>query len=137
MGANGGGAARFEELLKKALDEIAILKAENISLRQENATLRDTIAILKKNSGNSSKPPSSDIVKPPKENAKKGKRKIGAQKGHKQHLHQPFEKNQVDTTIRLTLEACPECGGKLQKVEEGVKRHQQVELTDKPFIVSY
>ena len=136
MGANGGGAAQYEALLKKALDEIVILKAENLSLKQENASLRDTIAILKKNSGNSSKPPSSDIVKPPKENRRKGKRKIGAQKGHKQHLRQPFEKNQVDTTIRLTLEACPECGGKLQKVEEGMKRHQHVELTDKPFIVT-
>jgi len=80
MGDNGGGAARYEELLKKALDEITILKAENLSLKQENASLRDTIAILKKNSGNSSKPPSSDIVKPPKENRKKENR--GAKRAH-------------------------------------------------------
>ena len=90
MGANGGGAVQLEGLLNKALEEIANLKAEIISLRQENAALQDTIAILKKNSGNSSKPPSSDIVKPPKEHRKKGKRKIGAQNGHKQHLRQPF-----------------------------------------------
>jgi len=110
MGANGGGAASLEELLKKALNEIAILKAENAQLRQENILLREALAIEKKNSSNSSKPPSSDIVKPPKEQKKKGKRKIGAQKGHKQHLRQPFQDNQIDATIRLTLEICPGCG---------------------------
>ena len=132
----GGEVTRLEELLKKALDEIVILKDEIVRLKQENTLLRDTIAILKKNSGNSSKPPSSDIVKPPKEHRNKGKRKIGAQKGHKQHLRQPFNENQVDKNIRLTLEDCPECGGKLQAVEEGVKKHQQIELKEKPFRVT-
>jgi len=136
MGVNGGGAAHFEELLKKALDEITILKAENAQLMQENATLREALAIQKRNSSNSSKPPSSDIVKPPKEQRKKGMRKIGAQKGHKQHLRQPFKGNQIDTTIHLTLKVCPECGGKLQKIEEGIKKHQQVELIDNPFFVT-
>ena len=136
MGVNGGGAAHFEELLKKALNEIAILKVENAQLRQENILLRDALAIQKKNSSNSSKPPSSDIVKPPKEQGKKGKRKIGAQKGHKQHLRQPFQDNQIDTTIRLTLEICPGCGEELQIAEEEVKKYQQVELVEKPFIVT-
>ena len=136
MGTMGGEITRLEELLKKALDEIVILKAEIERLKNENTLLKDKIVILKKNSGNSSKPPSSDIVKPPKEHINKGKRKIGAQKGHKQHLRQPFKENQVDKRVRLTLEACPECGGELQAVEEGVKKHQQVELKEKPFIVT-
>jgi transposase len=127
---------KLEEQLKKALDEIEILKTENTRLMQENAALRDTIALLKKHSGNSSKPPSSDIVKPPKEHRNKGERKIGAQKGHKQHLRQPFPEHQVDKVIRLTLETCPECGGGLQTVEEGMKKHQQVELVENPFIVT-
>ena len=62
MGTMGGEVTRLEELLKKALDEIVVLKAEIASLKQENAILRDEIAVLKKNSANSSKPPSSDIV---------------------------------------------------------------------------
>ena len=136
MGANGGRAAKIEELLKKALDEIIILKAENAQLKQENAVLKEALAVQKKNSGNSSKPPSSDIVKPPKEQRKKGKRKIGAQKGHKQNLRQPFHDTQVDTAIRLTLEACPVCGKKLQPVEEGMKKLQQIELLKKPFTVT-
>jgi len=136
MGDNGGGAAQAEELLKIALDEIAVLKAENAQLKHEIAVLKEALAIQKKNSSNSSKPPSSDIVKPPKERRRKGKRKIGAQKGHAQHLRQPFPSDQVDTTVRLSLEACPVCGGKLQAVEEGVKKLQQVELLEKPFIVT-
>jgi transposase len=136
MGANGGEATSVEELLKKALDEIIILKAENAQLRQENALLREALAIQKKNSRNSSKPPSSDIVKPPKEQRKKGKRKIGAQKGHEQHWRQPFQATQVDATVRLSLKACPGCGGELQIVEGEVKKHQQVELLEKPFLVT-
>ena len=136
MGANGGEAAKVEELLINALNEIVILKAENAQLKQEIAMLREALAVEKKNSSNSSKPPSSDIVKPPKEQRKKGKRRIGAQKGHKQHLRQPFQNTQVDTTIRLSLEACPVCGKKLKIVERGVKKFQQVELLAKPFFVT-
>jgi len=136
MGDNGGGATNVEELLKKALDEIAVLKAENAQLRQENALLKEALAMQKKNSGNSSKPPSSDIVKPPKERRKKGKRKIGAQKGHQQHLRQPFPNAQVDATVRLSLDACPACGGELHAVAEGVEKFQQVELAQKPFVVT-
>jgi FtsZ-binding cell division protein ZapB len=54
--------------------EVASLRRENQKLRQENQQLRrdnqhlrDEIARLKKNSSNSSKPPSSDIVAPPKD----------------------------------------------------------------------
>ena len=50
MDAKDKRIAELERLLKDALEEIKQLKAE--------------IAILKKNSQNSSKPPSSDIVKP-------------------------------------------------------------------------
>ena len=45
------GATKVEELLKKALDEIAVLKAENAQLRQENALLKEALAMQKKNSG--------------------------------------------------------------------------------------
>ena len=80
MGAMGGRVIELEELLKKALEEIVSLKTENARLKEENAALKDAIAVLKKNSSNSSKPPSSDIIKPPKEHKNNENRKIGAQK---------------------------------------------------------
>jgi len=129
MGTKRGRVIELEKQLKIALEEIERLKAEN-------AALKARIAQLEKTSLNSSKPPSSDIVNPPKEQKSEGKRKIGAQFGHKQHLRQPFIENQVDNTIQLTLNACPKCGGELQAVDEPPKKHQQVELVEKPFIVT-
>jgi len=109
--------------------EIAELKA------LLNAAL-DEIARLKKNSSNSSKPPSSDIVKPTKDKDRRRKKKIGAQKGHKQHLREPFKPEQVDNIVELKLEACPDCGSKLKPTNEPPKKHQQVELVEKPFLVT-
>ena len=122
MDAKDKRIAELETLLKAALEEIASLK--------------ERLAVLEKNSSNSSKPPSSDIVKPSKPKDKRKKRKRGAQKGHKRNLRKPFEENQVDKIADLSLNACPTCGGKLVPSKEPPRIHQQVELVDKPFIVT-
>ena len=65
-------------------EEVAQLKlqlahalARIAELEQQNAQLQRQLAKVKKNSSNSSKPPSSDIVKPkiPKGKGRRGKRK--------------------------------------------------------------
>ena len=115
--------AKLKALLQAALDEIERLKAE--------------IARLKKNSTNSSKPPSSDIVKPPKQRKnKKRKRKIGAQKGHKAHQRIPFTAEQIDNIVEVKLEACPKCKGKLTPSDKPAKVHQQVELGMRTFTIT-
>ena len=77
MDAKDRRIVKLEKLLNAALED--------------NARLKARIAALEKNSTNSSKPPSSDIVKPPKPRKdKERRRKIGAQKGHKQHLRKRF-----------------------------------------------
>jgi hypothetical protein len=82
---------------KLALEQAALIE----QLRFRIAELEREIAALKKNSANSSKPPSSDIVKPPKpKNKNKRKQTIGAQKGRPRHTRQPFAQGQVDTTNR-------------------------------------
>jgi transposase len=108
-------------------------------LRARIAELEDEIARLKKNSSTSSKPPSSDIVKPQKaanENGTRKKRKRGAQPGHKRHMRQPFPPSQVDAFVKITLESCPRCGGTLEQTSKEPEIHQQVELVEKPFIVT-
>jgi transposase len=129
LGKENERITALETLLEAALSEIERLKAENMNLRE-------IIARLEKNSSNSSKPPSSDIVKPPKIRHGKGKRKIGGQKGHEQNLRKPFDESQVDKIINLTLKACPKCGAFLQASSEAPKKHQQVELAQKPFEVT-
>ena len=62
----------------------AVAKA-TAPLLERIAALEAELAKAKKNSSNSSKPPSSDMVKPPRPSAKDGKkRKRGAQPGHQQ-----------------------------------------------------
>jgi len=92
-------------------------------LWKENAQLRERLAVLEKNSSNSSKPPSSDIVKPPKtlkaEGKKKGKGKLkrGAQPGHKPNLRKPLALELIDEIVQIELTACPDCGHKLDLVQ--------------------
>ena len=106
-------------------------------LEEKIVQLESKIAALEKNSHNSSKPPSSDIVKPPKPKDKeRRKRKIGAQKGHKQNLRQPIAPELVDEIVKLELTNCPDCGHKLDLEQAETKIFQQIEVVEKPVIVT-
>ena len=79
---------------------IAELEAQVVDLKAQVARLAEQVAKLLKNSSNSSKPPSSDIVKPPKPPAPRGntKRQIGGQPGHPKHDREPFGPQELDDT---------------------------------------
>ena len=84
---------------------IARQQREIEELRELIVQLRDEIARLKnKNSSNSSKPPSSDIVNP-QPRAKRKKRKRGGQAGHRRCQRQFLPPEQVDETIIHELSA--------------------------------
>ncbi len=86
--------------------QVLSLEQTNAQLRAENQKLRDQIARLTRDSSNSSKPPSSDIVKPkPKKDHRQGRRnrKIGGQPGHPREERMPFGPDQIDRTIRHEL----------------------------------
>jgi transposase len=122
--------ADLERRLVEALDRIAQLEAENACLQQK-------LAAALKNSATSSKPPSSDIVKPKKPPSKDGKkRKKGGQPGHEQHLRSPFPAAAVDHFHLHTLDCCPDCGGMLVPSRHEPEVLQQVEITDTPTIVT-
>jgi transposase len=129
--------AEQAQLIERQAEIIKKLEARIIELESQTADLKTIIAHLQKNSRNSSKPPSSDIVKP-KTNTPRGKdgikRKIGGQPGHTKHERLPFPPEQVDQVIEVTLDRCPVCGGGLDEGEEVVTK-QQIELVEKPFIV--
>jgi ribosomal protein S27E len=67
------------------------------------------IARLQKNSSNSSKPPSSDIIKPKPKGCRKGKRKIGAQPGHPRYERPLFSETDITEFYDYRLTACPKC----------------------------
>jgi len=120
----------------------ARLKAQVAELQAENARLSGQLAAARKHSGNSSKPPSSDIVKPKdRRRRKKSKRRIGAQKGHPKHQRPAFAPDPVDQRIPFRLKQCPVDPSHRITPAEGPGHQrtiQQVELVEKPFrIVQY
>src|SRR5438477_12435810 len=92
----------------------AALKQQIAQRDAEIARLRAQLAVAAKNSSTSSKPPSSDIVKEPKDKPKHGrKRKRGGQVGHAPHQRPAFAPEQIDATHDYTLDQCEEWGGSL------------------------
>jgi transposase len=128
------------------------LQAENRRLRERNAWLErrlaeaeaqntrlvQSLAATKKNSSTSSKPPSSDIVKPPSKRPKhKSKRRIGAQKGHPKHERPAFTPDQIDQRIPYRLAHCPvNPSHRILPAEDRRRTIQQVELVQNPFRIT-
>lgn len=118
--------SRYE--LEALVEELQII----VKLQEQQiADLTRDVAALRKNSSNSSKPPSSDIVKP--QNPSKGKqakRKRGGQPGHRMHDRPLFDADQVSTLELHELSACPCCGGSVELTDNGPHILQKVELID-------
>lgn len=116
--------------------EVGDLKSQIAVLIEQNAKLADQVARLSKNSSNSSKPPSSDIVKPPKGKGSKGPRRPGGQKGHPGVNRPPFGPDRIDKIENLQGGDCS-CGHRGQGVPMGEPRiHQVAALRDDPVIVT-
>jgi transposase len=114
----------------------AALRQENAALKADKARLEAELAAARKDSSNSSKPPSSDIVNPPRPKAKNGrKRKQGAQPGHPRHQRPPLPPDQIDGTIDYHLDGCPHCGGPVEPSPEPPRILQQIEIIVKPIEV--
>jgi transposase len=124
---------------RKEVNELieAAVAAATAPLRERIAALEAELAKAKKNSSTSSKPPSSDIVKPKKAPRKDGKkRKRGGQPGHKQHVRPPFPREAVDDFVPYTLDCCPDCGGNLLPSRREPEVLQQVEISATPTVVT-
>lgn len=101
-------------------------------LQREVEQLKETLRKLaERTSANSSQPPSSDGVK--KKSKPKGfsgaasGKKRGPKYGHRGTTRNSFDC--VEHHQELTLEACPQCGGPLNRVEQRpASRHQVAEL---------
>lgn len=124
------------ETLSDAIAVIKILLKENAELRAENAELKERVARLEKNSQTSSKPPSSDITKPPNERRRPGERKIGGQAGHKRHIRELVPTDKVEVKD-LQIEQCPDCGSAELNPETttSVRIQQVAELRPDPVEV--
>ena len=131
------------EIILRLDRQVAALEARCAKLEQENAelrarclTLETELAKARKNSSNSSKPPSSDIVKPPRPPHERSNGKIGGQPGHPRHERPSFPPKQVDKIVEHRPRRCPKCGGAVRPLNLPPRVLQQVELVRKPIIVT-
>jgi transposase len=105
--------------------------AELAELRARVLALEEKLAAALKTSSTSSKPPSSDIVKPkPPHPSGDETRSIGGQSGHPKHEREPFSFEQITHFEEHLLPACPGCGGPVQRNGSRVQIVQQVDILD-------
>ena len=127
--------------MKKELDcvcpQCKELAARLAAAETEIARLREQLAAAKKTSSTSSKPPSSDIVKPKLagDGAGETKRMIGGQPGHPKHEREPFPPEQVTKFELYPLDACPDCGGEVRRNGQLERVVQQLDIAAVPLTV--
>lgn len=132
------------------LRRIAELENQSAELREQNADLlaqvsklteqvnklTEQVARLSTNSSNSSKPPSSDIVKPPKPDNPNGPRRQGGQPGHRGVNRPPFRPDQISRVEELHPPACPHGhDGTLEPMGDP-KIQQVAELRENPLEIT-
>jgi transposase len=127
------------EPLRKEIDslreEIRQLRGLVDTLTSEKKRLKEKLAASKKNSRNSSKPPSSDIVKPKKPDTSENgsKRKPGGQPGHPKHTRALFTEDQIDQSHPHVYSCCPDCGGGVElRMDLEPRQLQQIEIEKVP-----
>lgn len=127
-------------------ENIAILEAENAELRQRIASLEEKVQLLlelqqkqrvKKDSANSSLPPSSDLIKKTRSLRQKRERPVG---GQPKHPGQTLEmRAEADQVIELKSNYCGRCGRSLRTENFVLEaRRQVIEIPPiKPIVEEY
>jgi len=131
----------LEEAQKQVRDKDKTISDQEKQIGDQEKRIADLereLAGYRKNSSNSSKPPSTDAPasKPSRyPEREKSKRKPGAQPGHSGKHRAPVPPERVDHTVVISAEACQHCGKDLPKSGDAayqtageVHRHQVTEL---------
>src|SRR5205809_1487172 len=91
--------------------QLEVQRLQIEALQAAVTQLQEQLAAARKDSSTSSKPPSSDIVKPPKPASPAGsERRIGGQPGHPKHERAAFPTEQVTHFAEHLLHCYPDCG---------------------------
>jgi hypothetical protein len=103
---------------------------------REIQELKQQLARAQRTSQNSSKRPSSDIVKP-RQPKPAGGRKIGAQPGHAKHERPPFAAVEIRPIRNYALACCPHCQGPVTIAESILPTVlQQIEIVAQPVEIT-
>jgi transposase len=115
--------------------QVNALQAKVDGFASELTRLREALAAARKDSATSSKPPSSDIVKPRPAQEDGAKRSIGGQPGHPKHERQPFPAEQITHSQVHPLDVCPCCGGPVRRNADLARSVQQVDVEKPPLTI--
>ena len=107
--------SKQDEQISKQDEKIAEQRKKIAEQQRQVQNLERELADSRKNSTNSSKPPSSDgLAGPQRERGRKPgtkcKRRAGGQPGHAGHNRQPVEAAKVSETIEVLPKQCLGCG---------------------------
>lgn len=130
--------ARLEEQLEAQQAHSEALTAALAQVQADLAQVQAQLAAARKDSSTSSKPPSSDIVKPPKPEPPQGqaKRRRGGQPGHPKHERLAFPPEALTAPPHdYVPELCPHCGLGLQPAGDDVRVVQQIEIVEVPILI--
>jgi transposase len=120
-------------------EQLDAQKAQLDAFAERMATLEAQLAAARKDSSTSSKPPSSDIVKPPKPELPEGqdKRHIGGQPGHPKHERPLIPPDLLTTPPHdyFFPEICPDCGHGLRPAGDDIRVVQQIEIAVMPILI--
>src|SRR5450759_5176885 len=140
QGAEAKGHRHSKELRRKVAErekQIADAEKQIADAEKQIADLERQLAGRKKNSTNSSKPPSSDGLageQRPRGRKSKSKRKPGGQPGHPGHHRRLVPSAEVSATEVLLPKQCEHCGENLPQEPSQVttqgepRRHQVTEV---------
>jgi len=127
--------ANLVEIDVNQIKDLEEAKSIIVLLLDRMKYLEERIAVLEKNSSNSSKPPSSDIVNPRKNRSKKTRSNRG--NSNKSKFKQSFSESEVDEVKELYLSDCPDCLiGLTEEYHKEVKVSQNAELVENPVEVT-
>jgi transposase len=130
--------AELEKRLALMEDKVGRLYADLTKANARVQQLQEALAGRSKDSTNSSKPPSSDIVKPQPEKPAEGprERRRGGQVGHAPQQRAAFQPDEIDAVQLHQHESCPQCGGPVVQLDTPADVVQQIELVAKPTLVT-
>jgi len=116
-------------------EQLDAQRAQLEALQASVARLQEQLASARKDSSTSSKPPSSDIVKPAKAaDTPPAPRSQGGQPGHPLHQRDLFPDELVNAFFDHHPEpCCPDCGHDLRPTGFGPRVAQQIELLQVPL----
>src|SRR4051794_25551882 len=119
---------------KRLRAQVRALQAQLDALRATVAELQERLAGARKDSRTSSKPPSSDLVKPPPAPPEEAKRPIGGQPGHPRHQRPLLGPELLNGGVHThVVEICPQCGHGLKPIGAAPRVVQQMDIETVPI----